>query len=267
MKNYMQTMAGVLSGTHSTSPVDLKYFDAKYVSVYRNNSVTAHIDVLKANYKSVLELVGDEFFAGICLEYIKNYPARQRSLVGYGEHFTTFTEDNLERHKLPYLASFACLDRAWTLAHIAKDAEALHMSVLENIIQLGGDLEKFEMTLKPDVFLVRNMWAVFSIWAALREDKKLTKAVELDEQHENVLVWRYGLDVRYRDLNDAEFAFLNTIKEGGNLGLATVKALAVEPSTDVGQLLSGMVAAELFKANKNTKKIDDKKLTNGGAYA
>lgn len=252
MKHYMQTMASVLDGSHS-GPVDLKYFDAKYVSVYRNNSVVAHIDVLRANYKSVADLVGDEYFSALCLDYIKKYPARQRSLVGYGEHFAQLLDDNLERHNLSYLSSFARLDRAWTLAHIAKDIAPLQMSVLETIIQQGGDLENLEISLKPDVFLISSAWSVFSVWDTLREDTKLTGAVELDERQENVLVWRHGHDVMYRDLNAAEFAFLKTVKEGGNLGLATVKALEAEPTTDVGQLLGGMVAAELF--------------TNGGADA
>jgi len=251
MKHYMQTMASVLDGTHKGA-VDLKYFDAKYVSVYRNNSVTAHIDVLWANYKSVARLVGDEYFTSICLEYIKKYPARRRNLVGYGEHFFQLIDDNIERHNLPYLSSFAKLDHAWTLAHIAQDTAALQMSVLENIIQQGGDLENFKMSITPDVFLVCNDWPVFSLWAALRDDEDIRGAVSLTEQAENALVWRHGHNVMYRALNAAEFAFLNTIKHGGNLGLATVKALEVEPATDIGQVLGGMVAAELFTIEKST---------------
>jgi len=252
VKHYMQTMTSVLDGSH-VGEVNFEHFDAKYVSVYRNNSVTAHIDVLRANYKSVATLVGDEFFAGICLEYIKEYPARQRSLVGYGEHFGQLLDECLARHNLPYLSSFAKLDRAWTLAHIAKDAQPLAMSVLENIVQQGGDLEKFKLSLKPDVFLISNRWPVFPIWASLRQDEDIKDAVELTERSENVLVWRHGHDVMYRDLNAAEFAFLNTVNGGGNLGLATVKALETAPATEIGQLLGGMVAAELF--------------TNGGAHA
>jgi Putative DNA-binding domain len=252
MKHYMQTMASVLDGSHS-GVVDLKYFDAKYVSVYRNNSATAHIDVLRANYKSVAALVGDEFFAGLCLEYIKKYPARQRSLVGYGEHFTQFLDDNLQHHNLPYLSSFAKLDRAWTLAHTARDAEPLAMAVLEDIIQQGGDLEKFELFIKPDVFLVGNGWPVFAIWANLREGEAIKDAVDMNEQPENALVWRYGQEVMYRDLEVGEVAFLSTVKKGGNLGLATVKALEAEPATNVGQLLGGMVTAELFTIEKPTK--------------
>jgi len=245
MKHYMQSMASVLDGSH-VGPVDFEHFDAKHVSVYRNNSVTAHIDVLRANYKSVAALVGEEFFAGICLEYIKKHPARQRSLVGYGEHFAQLLVEYLARHNLPYLSSFAKLDRAWTLAHIAGDALPLAMSVLENTVQQGGDLEKFALSLKPDVFLISNNWPVFTLWTSLREDEDIKDAVELIEQAESALVWRHGHDVMYRDLNEAEFAFLNTVKGGGNLGLATVKALEINPATDVGQLLGGMVAAELF---------------------
>lgn len=245
MKHYMRTMASVIDGSH-TGEVELEYFDAKYVNVYRNNSVVAHIDVLRANFKSVAALVGEEFFAGICLEYIKAYPARTRTLVGYGEHFAQMLNDNAERHKLPYLSSFAKLDRAWTLAHTAKDAEPLEMSTLESIITQGGSIENFKMCLVPSAALISNDWQVFSIWETLRDDTKITDAVELTEASENILVWRHGQEVMYRDLNVPEFAFLEAIKDGGNLGLATVKTLEAEPSTDIGQLLAGMIAAELF---------------------
>jgi len=245
MKHYMQTMAAVIDGSH-IGTVELEYFDAKYVNVYRNNSVTAYIDVLRANYRSVADLVGDDFFVSICLEYIKKHPTCQRSLVGYGEGFAKFLDDNLAHHKLAYLSSFARLDRAWTRAHIAQDNEPLQMSVLENIIKQGGDLESLELFLMPDVFLVSNTWSVFSVWISLREDTKLTKAVEVDENRENVLVWRHGYEVIYRDLNTAEYAFLSATNNGANLGLATEKTLRASPATDIGQLLTGMLSAELF---------------------
>lgn len=245
MKHYMQTMADIIDGSHQ-GDVDLKYFDAKYVSVYRNNSASAHIDVLRANYKSVAALVGEEFFSSICLEYIKAYPARKRTLVGYGEHFAQMIDDNLARHQLPYLSSFAKLDRAWTVAHTAQDAEPLDMAVLENIIEQGGDIENFTLSLMPGTALVCNDWPVFSTWASLRGDTELTDAVGLREKHETILVWRRGHSVVYRDLSASEFAFLQTIHEGGNLGLATVEALTANAKTDVGQLLSGMMSAQLF---------------------
>jgi len=245
MQTYMQEMAAVMDGSH-TGTVELEHFDAKYVNVYRNNSAAAHIDVLRANYKSVAALVGEDFFKALSLEYVKQHPARHRTLVGYGEHFAKMLEDNIERHNLPYLSSFTKLDRAWTLGHTARDAKPLQMDVLENIIQQGGDLEGFELTLMPSVALVRNDWPVFALWAEFREGDEVTEAVALNEQAENVLVWRHGHDVMYRDLNSGEFAFLNAVKSGGNLGLATVKALEANTSTDIGQLLAGMVGAEIF---------------------
>ena len=245
MKHYMQTMANVIDGSH-VGDVDLEYFDAKYISVYRNNSLSAHIDVLRANYISVAALVGDEFFTSICLEYIKAYPAHNRTLVGYGEHFTNMIEDNLENHKLPYLSSFAKLDRAWTTAHTARDVEPLDMAVLENIILEGGDIANLYMSIVPSADLVCNDWPVFSLWASLRDNTDITNAVALAEKHETTLVWRHDQEVMYRCLNLAEFTFLDAMRAGGNLGMATSKTLDADPSIDVGQLLAGTVGAKLF---------------------
>lgn len=250
MKHYMQTMASVIDGSQ-TGDVALEYFDARYVSVYRNNSLSAHIDVLRANYKTVAALGGEEFFASLCLEYIKAYPARIRTLVGYGEYFAPFLDNNIDHHKLPYLSSFAKLDRAWTKAHTAKDAEPLEMSTLENTSAQSEDLENFKMSLVPSAALISNDWPVFSTWALLRDDTEITDAVELAEMRENVLIWRHGQEVMYRDLNAGEFAFLDAIKGGANLGLATVKALEADPSIDIGQVLNGMVGAQFFTHGDN----------------
>ncbi len=257
MKAYMQAMARLLDGADARDfgAAALQYIDPEFARVYRNNSVSAFIDVLKANYKTVYALVGPEYFSVLALAYLKDHPAHIRTLVGYGQGFAGTVKEHLQTHNLPYLASFAKLDRAWTRAHIAADAKPLSMDVLQAVATNGGDLESYTLGLKPDVNLLNNHWPVFALWSNMRDGIALNSAVDLHVKPEHVLVWRRGLEVRCRILTPGEFTFLSALEAGDTLGLATVKCLGVAPDTDMGALLAGMMAAEIF--------VDE----NGGADA
>ncbi len=248
MREYMQAMAQILDGADAGElrGAGLKYINPKFASVYRNNSVSAFVDVLKANYKTVLALVGEDYFSALALAHLEKYPAYQRTLVGYGRNFSGIVEGHVKAHNLAYLSSFAKLDRAWTLAHMAADRPPVSMGVLQDYAASGGDLESYKLALKPDVNLVRNKWPVFALWARLRDDTGLKSALELKAKTEHVLVWRRDLDVMYKVLNPGEFAFLTAIQNGATLGLATAQCLSISPETDMGSLLGGMMAAGIF---------------------
>ncbi|PHS40839.1 MAG: hypothetical protein COA91_03130 [Robiginitomaculum sp.] len=244
----MQAMVRVLDGADAQElrGAGLEYIEPKFAGVYRNNSVSAFVDVLQANYKTVYALVGPEYFSALALNYLEKFPARNRTLVGYGQDFYQMIEAQLQVHKLAYLASFAKLDRAWTLAHMAADTKSLSMAVLQEHAAAGGDLANYRLGLKPDVNLVSNDWPVLALWSGLRDDIEINSAVELVAKTEYVLVWRRELEVLYKDLSSGEFAFLSALQNKDTLGAATVKCLTNSPETDVGALLAGMMAAGIF---------------------
>jgi len=244
----MQAMVKVLDGgdARELRGEALDYINPEFARVYRNNSVSAFVDVLRANYKTVYGLVGEDYFSVLALAYLDKYPAHQRTLVGYGQGFSEIVEAHLKAHNLAYLSSFAKLDRAWTLAHMAADVPPLSMDALQEFAAAGGDLETYKLALKPDVNLVRNDWPVFSLWSDLRDGTEWRGSVELTAETEHVLVWRRGLEVIYKDVNAGEFAFLTALQNGATLGLATVECLGIAPETDMGALMGGMMAARIF---------------------
>jgi len=248
MRDYMQAMVQVLDGRDAGElrGTALKYIDPEFARVYRNNSVSAFVDVLRANYKTVHTLVGEDYFSALALAYLEKYPAHQRTLVGYGQGFSKIIEAHVKAHNLGYLSSFAKLDRAWTLAHTAADMRSLSMETLQDYAAAGGDLESYKLALKPDVNLVRNTWPVLAMWSDLRDDTELRGSVELNAKTEHVLVWRRDLEVIYKALTAGEFAFLAALQSGATLGLATVECLGIAPETDMGSLLGGMMAAGIF---------------------
>ncbi|MCF6274493.1 MAG: DNA-binding domain-containing protein [Robiginitomaculum sp.] len=252
MKAYMQAMAKVVDGSDPLALARDKTsgFDAEFASVYRNNSVSALYDVLAANYMSVLDIVGEDFFLKLVHVYIEKYPARQRSLNNYGADFVKIVDKYKIDHRLPYLSDICHLDRAWTLAHLAADSDLLAIEDLAKLAEQGTNLEQVKLTLAPGVALLKLQWPVFDIWSKIRAEQKLDEQVELEKQKQYVLVWRYENMVNYRVLEPAEHSFLTALRNGENLA-AAVNAAIIDMPPDSGEqeitaLLPNAVGAGLF---------------------
>ncbi len=247
----MKAMATLLGGNETAALEQVKRagFDPEFIAVYRNNSVSALCDVLEANYMAVHNLVGDDFFLQLVKRHIKKSPARQRSLVDYGDGFEALVSAAGDEHKLPYLTDVTRLDRAWTLAHVAADARPLEISALTKLAEAGEDLEGLNLTLMPGATLLKLDWPVFDIWQSIRKEEALGAQIKLLPQTQYVLVWRYQYVVSYRVLEPAEYNFLSAIADGESLGAAMNSAIISLPSeADMTRLLPNSVGANLFQA-------------------
>ncbi len=252
MKAYMTAMAKVVDGSDPQALARHKDsgFDAKFVSVYRNNSVSALYDVLAANYMSVLDIVGEDFFLKLVHAYIEKYPARQRALNNYGANFVKIVDKYKIDHRLPYLSDICHLDRAWTLAHLAADADLLAIEDLAKLAEQGTNLETVTLTLAPGVALLALQWPVFDIWSNIRNDQDLEGKIELEKHKQYVLVWRYENMVNYRALEPAEYSFMAALAKGETLA-AAINAAIIDMPPDSGEpeitaLLPNAVGAGLF---------------------
>ena len=244
----MRVMTKILGGAdvRALPNAGIDYFEADYASVYRNNSMSAFHDALRSNYKSVAKLVGETYFAYLARAYIKNYPVKARTLVGYGKDFDQIVDDYAGEHKLPYLSDFARLDYLWLGAHLAADSSALNMEYLTGVLEAGGDLGTQKLHFRPDVMLAQTAWPVFDVWSKLRADHELGESMEMNEGTQSILIWRFQNEVMQRSLQDNEYTFLRTIKDGGTLGEAMAAALAAQPGADINTMLPNMMGAKIF---------------------
>lgn len=59
-------------------------------AVYRNTVLKACMDALQANYPSVCQAVGDEWFRGVAAVYARAHPPTDGRLMDYGAGFADF---------------------------------------------------------------------------------------------------------------------------------------------------------------------------------
>ena len=103
------------------------------LSVHRNTVYKALIDALRANYPTVEQLVGEEWFIASAYAFLaKNLPG-EASLSAFGAAYPDFLTTLPATAELPYLPGVARLDQLWTEAHIAADADVLSLEALANV--------------------------------------------------------------------------------------------------------------------------------------
>ena len=180
-------------------------------AVYRNTVMRGAIDGLAANYPTVVQLVGAEWFEPAAAAFVRAHLPCEGSLAAYGEGFAEFLGSFAPTGDLPYLGGVARLDRAWTEAHLAADAP-----VLGAIALLGLSPEALlDTVLVPHPsarWLSFDAVPAFTIWRRHRE--RLPLDDDMVWQDESGLVVRPSGEVTWLAIDADAATFLSACAQG-----------------------------------------------------
>jgi hypothetical protein len=219
-------------------------------AVYRNTVMKGCIDALQANFPAVLRLVGEEWFRAAAALHVRAQPPTDARLLQYGKCFPVFLRDFPPAAELPYLAGVAQLDRFWTEAHAAGDADALAPSVLAGVppVQLG------ELVLVPHP-AARWAWfgdqPIYTLWQRNRDDPCTNDDEDVTWCGEGALITRPGGKVHWISLDAAGCAFLDACHAGQTLAQAAGAALACDAHADLARLMASLLEAGAFSTHHN----------------
>jgi hypothetical protein len=211
--------------------------------VHRNTVMKGLVDALIANYPTVAQLVGDEWFEACALEYICTHPARSPVLALYGEQFPAFLAAFAPAAELPYLADVARIDRMWIEAHTAADAIALTSSSLARLTPSA--LAEHRMAVHPAARFAWVSHSAATIWIHHRT-ARAGEALTIADAEEGILLTRAVGKVEYALLDRAGLTFLERLRVGASLGAAATAALEIDAAADVASVLARSLAAGTF---------------------
>lgn len=227
-------------------------------AVYRNTVLRGCVDALQANYPAVHALVGNDWFQAVAARYARAYPPQDSRMRVYGEGFAVFLDDFLRdvatADDLPYLPGVACLDRLWSEAHGAADGPVLAAAAVAAL-----PLESLgEMVLVPHP-AARWRWfkdqPIYTIWRRNQGNRgDLGQGDYAGEDSGDELIWtgegvlltRPTAAVTWTALSESGCAFLDACAAGHPLAQAVSEALAREASTNLAQLMAGLLNAGAF---------------------
>jgi len=209
-------------------------------AVYRNTAIKGCVDALQANYPTVCQLVGEDWFRAAAAVYARAQPPVDGLLVNYGAGFADFLAGFAPAAELPYLSPVARLDRYWTECHLAGNATAIDRGWL---VQQAPDTLPL-VPLRPHP-AARWSWCdehpAYALWQSHREGLLPNEALEWTG--DGALLTRPHAEVVWHPLPRAGVAFLDACAQGLPLEAAATRALEADPGTDFAALMGRLLDA------------------------
>jgi Putative DNA-binding domain len=231
---------------------------APLLSTYRHAYVERLVQALRDNHDVLALALGDEAFAALARRYVAAAPSPHRSIRWYGDGLADFcgrladAGDPMVPH--PAHADVARMD--WALRTAFDAADAAPLSAEDLMAVAAEDWPALRFALHPSTALVHVDWAIEAAWRALRDHAADPSGREPElpvpelRPHE-LLVWRSGLETRWRSLDHHEARAIRAVHAGQPFGhwcshaqddaatAASAAALWLRGWLDQG-LLSGM---------------------------
>jgi hypothetical protein len=243
LERFQHAFAAALLDPDARDPLVADLAAQPGFAVYRNTVIKGCIDALQANFPAVARLVGEEWFRAAAAVHVRAEPPRNPVMLDYGAGFARFLETFEPAAELPYLPDVARLDRYWTEAHVAADAEVL---VPAKLAALAPDqLRHVTLHLHPAAHWQRfDERPIFTLWQRNRECA--TDELEIEWRGESALITRPGGAVEARCIDAGACAFLDACASGATLSGAALAALAIDDSIDLTQLMATLLDAGAF---------------------
>lgn len=244
LARFQDDFANVLLATDDTaSPALATLLAQPAFAVYRNTVMKGCIDALQANYPTINRLVGEEWLRAAATVYARDALPGKPMLLHYGADFADFLTRFEPAAELPYLPGVARLDRFWTEAHVATTEDTLIPAALTQLATQNF----FRARLRPHAATRWSWFAdapIYTIWSHNRSDDVIDG--EIEWRAEGALLTRPQDSVRWRALDRAGCAFLDTCAARGTVADAAQAALEAQADADLGQLMAKLLEAGAF---------------------
>jgi hypothetical protein len=211
------------------------------LSVYRNTIAKGCVDALAANFPTVLSMVGEDWFRAAAALFAREAPPVSAALLDYGEAFPTWLDRFPSAQDMPYLAGVAHLDRLWTEALFAAEAEPLAPGAFTALPL--EDLAQTRVELHPSARFAAFDAGLPGLWAAARAGHN---DLDLSEDPEGLLLLRPAGRVIHRVVGPADIAFLAACRAGKPLAEAIGRAAEAAPQADLQALFAALIADGAF---------------------
>jgi hypothetical protein len=212
-------------------------------AVYRNTVMKGCIYALQANFPTVAQLVGEQWFRAAAALYVAADVPRDGRLLHYGGSFPDFLRGFEPAAELVYLPGVAQLDILWREAHTASDAPAADAAWIAQ--QLPDQIAGLALTPHP---AARWAWfdaqPVYSIWE--RNRRQSVVGDELAWRGEGALLTRPHDAVSWHEITQAGCAFLDACADGASLAEAAERALAADREADISAIFATLLRAGAF---------------------
>ena len=185
-------------------------------AVYHDGFRLRMAEFLSNDYPVLREALGDEIFGALVEAYIAANPSRHRNARWFGAGLPQFL-----RHTQPFAEDkFACglaaLEAALAQCFDAADEAALPVETLATMAE--SDWPRLAFGFHPGGAPVEAPAAALACYEAVQAGRMDFDPAAAGDEDQVILVWRDGLDVRYRALDELEALALREARRGAAFG-------------------------------------------------
>jgi len=196
------------------------------LQIYKNAMFQNLTTALQTAYPVVRSLVGDEFFDGSAMRYIRDYPSRSGNLQDYGDAFPGFLAAMPEARSVPYLGDVAQLEWARQKSYMAADAAWLAPDATP--LDINRPAPAALLLLHPSVRLLLSAYPILDIWLYCHTPSAEAPPT-LDDDGQQVLIWRDGSQVAMQELEPGAATFIEAILAGDPVSQALAATGKIQP--------------------------------------
>ena len=204
---------------------------------------------LQSNYPVLRLVLGDDGFRDLARRYLHAQPSRRPSIRWFGHRLVEFMHAQVDEELLQVLADLAAMEWALRSAFDAADAEPL---AVDDLMRMPADRwPALRFAAHPSVTLLPMTWAVEPLWRTLTADENGATEAPAARAH-RLLVWRQGLETRWRTLDEDEARLLQACGDGSpfaELGALAERLCGAAPAARLAGLLRLWVEAGLLLAH------------------
>jgi len=212
------------------------------LKIYRNNVILSLRDAIGDTFPVVKRLIGDDCFNSAAVNFVRQNPPTEPSLLFYGEDFIEFIGDYPACKNLHFLADVARLEWNYILAFHAADVTLFDPNALNEIdATLLGNVV---FTIHPSVQLMQSKWPTDDIWQENLKEEVSTISID-NEQNCNLLILRRDEQVDVINLATECFNFLLALSRGQPILQAWDSTLKKQESLDIEALEEEELSAML----------------------
>ena len=227
-----------------------KASEAALLNIYRHAYGARLVEVLGNDYPALKVMMGAEPFATMGKAYIAAYPSRHPSARWVGGKLVPFLRNDPVYAKQPALAEMAAFEWAQAGAFDAADIEPANFQQLAAIPVESWPELRFRFV--PSLRRLTFAFDIPSLWLAINEGESGEAPLAAAPRQSEWLIWRAGLEVRFRPLEDDEAWAIDAAAEDADFA-----ALCEGVGRWVDPEQAALKAAELIKGWLDSALIDD----------
>jgi hypothetical protein len=249
LRQTQEHFSRVVMGADLGSVPDLFSTEAELIerrlAIYRGNVQSIWTKTLLNTFPVLQQLVGDEFFTYLALQYGRQYPSQSGDLNQFGSQFSNYLSTEAAVDGYPYFAAVAALE--WQL-HCAYYAENIELISLPQFLSCAGDsVQSSRLLFHPAANLFQSSYAAAQVHLAHQEQVIRMIDVPLDTAC-CALISRPKWRVELTLLDAASFRALQALQQGQILGDALEQAISIDSEFNVALQLQNWFALGVFVA-------------------